>query len=197
MSFDVSMIAAVAGVAASAIAAFGTAFLKDRFDKLQKRDRDKVQETARNRLTEIRINFAGLGLSYQIEQAPSPETQVATRLLKEVEQGIVEGVSERESLSREQVRTEVEEKMAEVRGRLEAIEKRFPGESTIDKIASINDALFAQRIEQLTSRIETLEEKLLTKWDVALIVSIVAAGIFAVVGATYAVLKVFGHAPGA
>jgi hypothetical protein len=188
MSFDVQIIAAATGVAASAIAAFGTAFLKDRYNKLQKRDRDKVQEAARSRLTEIRFNFAGLGLSYQIEQTATPDTQVATRLMKEVEQGIVEGVSERESLSREQIRTEVEDKMAEVRGRLEAIEKRFPGESTIDKIASINDALFAQRIEQVTSRIE--------KWDVAIIVSVVAAGIFAVVGATYAVLKVFGHAPG-
>ena len=85
--------------------------------------------------------------------------------------------------------------MTEVRGRLEAIENRFPDDATIDKIASINDALFAQRIEQLSTRIEKLEEKLLTKWDVALIVSIVAAGIFTVVGATYAVLKVFGQAP--
>lgn len=197
MSFDAQIIAPVAGVAVSVIVGFVAAFLKDLLGKLQKRDRDKVQEAARSRLTEISINFAGLGLSYQFEQTPSPETQVATRLLKEVEQGIVEGVSEGVSLSREQVRTEVEDKMAEVRGRLEAIEMRFPGDATIDKIASINDALFAQRIEQLTTRIEKLEEKLLTKWDVALTVSIVAAGIFAVVSATYAVLKVFGQAHGA
>lgn len=195
MSFDIQLASSVIGVAASILAAFGTGFLKSIYDKHEKRDRDKMQEAARSRLTEISINFAGLGLRYQVGQSTSPEAQVATQLLKEVEQGIVEGVSEREGLSREQARTEVEDKMTEVRGRLEAIEKRFPDDATIDKIASINDALFAQRIEQLSTRIEKLEEKLLTKWDVALIVSIVAAGIFAVVGATYAVLKVFGQAP--
>lgn len=195
MSFDIQLASSVIGVAASVLAAFGTGFLKSLYDKHEKRDRDKMQEAARSRLTEISINFAGLGLKYQVGQSTSPEAQVATQLLKEVEQGIVEGVSEREGLSREQARTEVEDKMTEVRGRLEAIEKRFPDDATIDKIASINDALFAQRIEQLSTRIEKLEEKLLTKWDVALIVSIVAAGIFAVVGATYAVLKVFGQAP--
>jgi hypothetical protein len=196
VSFDFEIISAVVGIAASVVAAIGTGFLKSFSDKHQKRDRDKIQEAARSRLTEISINIAGLGVKYQVGRSASPETQVATRLLQEVEQGIVEGVSEREGLSREQVRTEVEDKMTEVRGRLKAIEKRFPDDATIDKIASINDALFAQRIEQLSTRIEKLEEKLLTKWDVALTVSIVAAGIFTVVGATYAVLKVVGQAPG-
>lgn len=195
MSFDIQIASSVIGIGASVLAAISAGFLKNFYDKHEKRDRDKMQEAARNRLTEISINFAGLGLKYQVGQTTSPETQVATQLLKEVEQGIVEGVSEREGLSREQARTEVEDKITEVRGRLEAIEKRFPDDATIDKIASINDALFAQRIEQLSTRIEKLEDKLLTKWDVALIVSIVAAGIFTVVGATYAVLKVFGQAP--
>lgn len=195
MSFDIQLASSVIGVAASVLAAISAGFLKSFYDKHEKRDRDKMQEAARSRLTEISINFAGLGLRYQVGQTTSPEAQVATQLLKEVEQGIVEGVSEREGLSREQARTEVEDKMTEVRGRLEAIEKRFPDDAIIDKIASINDALFAQRIEQLSTRIEKLEEKLLTKWDVALIVSVVAAGIFAVVGATYAVLKVLGQAP--
>lgn len=194
MSFDIQLASSMVGVAVSVLAAFGTGFLKSLYDKYEKRDRDKMQEAARSRLTEISINFAGLGLKYQVGQNASPGAQVATQLLKDVQQGIVDGVSEREGLSREQARTVVEDKMTEVRGRLEAIEKRFPNDATIDKIASINDALFAQRIEQLSTQIEKIEEKLLTKWDVALIVSIVAAGIFAVVGATYAVLKVFGQA---
>ena len=85
--------------------------------------------------------------------------------------------------------------MKGLRERLQAIEKRFPDEASIDKIASINDALFAQRIDQLVDRLEKLEEKVLTKWDVAIIVSLVAAGIFTIVGATYAVLKALGKAP--
>lgn len=195
MSFDIQLASSVIGVAASVLAAIGTGIFKSLYVRHERLDRDKMQEAARSRLTEISINFAGLGLKYQVGQTTLPEAQVATQLLKEVEQGIVEGVTERDGLSREQAQSEVEDKMTEVRGRLEAIERRFPDDATIDKIASINDALFAQRIEQLSTRIEKLEEKLLTKWDVALIVSIVAAGIFAVVGATYTVLKVFGQAP--
>jgi hypothetical protein len=195
LSFDIQIISAIAGLVASMVAASSTFFLKNFFGKNQKRDRDEIQETARKRLTEISLNIAGLGLYYQIEHSPSPESQVASRLLKEVEQGIVEGVSERDGLSKEQIRTVVEDRISDVRGRLEAIEKRFPDNATIDKISSINDALFAQRIEQLSSKVLALEEKLLTKWDVAIIVSVVAAGIFAVVGATYAVLKVFGQVP--
>jgi len=43
--------------------------------------------------------------------------------------------------------------------------------------------------------VRELEEKVLTKWDVAIIVSLVAAGIFTVVGTTYAVLKALGKLP--
>jgi DNA-binding FrmR family transcriptional regulator len=196
MSLDISILSAVAGMVASVAAVAGSSFLKNLIERRKKRGRNEIQEAARTRLTEIRINVGGIGFSYQIEKKTSPEAQVASQLLKEVEQGIVEGVSDREGLSREQVRKEVEHRMTEVQGRLEAIEKRFPDDATIDKIVTINDALFAQRIEQLSTRIEKLEEKMLTKWDVALIVSTVVAGIFAVVGATYAVLKVFSHAPG-
>lgn len=196
MSFDVSIATAVAGLVASVAAAAISGLLKSSIERHKERDRNAIQEAARSHLTEISVNIGGIGVSYQIEKKASPEAQVASRLLKEVEQGIVEGVSDREGLSREQVRKEVEHRMTEVQGRLEAIEKRFPDDSTIDKIASINDALFAQRIEQLSTRIEKLEEKILTKWDVALIVSTVVAGIIVVVGATYAVLKALGHAPG-
>lgn len=196
MSFDISILSAVAGLVASVAAAAVSGYLKSSTERRKERGRNEIQEAARTRLTEISVNIGGIGVSYQIEKKASPEAQVASQLLKEVEQGIVEGVSDREGLSREQVRKEVEHQMTEVQGRLEAIEKRFPDDATIDKIASINDALFAQRIEQLSTRIEKLEEKMLTKWDVALIVSTVVAGIFAIVGATYAVLKVFGHAPG-
>ena len=37
-----------------------------------------------------------------------------------------------------------------------------------------------------------LEQQQLTKWDVAITVSLVVAGIFSVVGATYGVLKALG-----
>ena len=185
MSLDISVLPVAAGVVASLLSAGGFALVK----RTSERSLAKLQEAARTRLAEI---FA---TAYQAKQITTPDGQVSSELLKEVEQGILKGVSEREGLSREQVRKDVDNRMTEVRTRLEAIEKRFPNDSTIDKVASINDALLAQRLEQLAASISQLENKILAKWDVALIVSAIVAGIFAVVGATYAALNALGHAP--
>ena len=47
------------------------------------------------------------------------------------------------------------------------------------------------RIEKpITKHVENLEKRVLTKWDVALTVSTIIAGISFVVGATYSVLKI-------
>lgn len=195
MSFDFQAVTVLAGAIASVVAGFGASYFKDLYQRTQKRERDKTEQAAQRQITEISFSIAGLRVSHQFEHPSAPQAQVATQLLKEVEQGIVQGVSDERGLSREQVTAEVDEKMSGLRERLQAIEKRFPDEASIDKIASINDALFAHRIDQLFDRIEKLERKVLTKWDVAIIVSVVATGIFAVVGATYAVLKVFGKVP--
>ena len=50
--------------------------------------------------------------------------------------------------------------------RIEGIEKRFPAESKLDKIASVNDAILATNIENLSDSIKKIEDKMLTKWDI-------------------------------
>ncbi|WP_430433797.1 hypothetical protein [Methyloversatilis sp.] len=195
MSFDLQVTTAVAGAVVSLIAALGTSYLKEFFERIQRRERDKTEKAARRQVTEISVSIGGIRLSHQFEHAGAPQAQVTNQLLKEVEQGIVQGVSEQQGITKDQVATEVDERMKGLKERLQAIENRFPDEASIDKIASINDALFAQRIDQLSERLDKIEEKILSKWDVATIVSIIASGIFAVVGATYAVLKALGKAP--
>jgi hypothetical protein len=71
--------------------------------------------------------------------------------------------------------------------RLERIEQRFPEESTIDKIASINDAILATKVEQLQTLLEQLEDRILTKWDVATIVFMVIAAVGGLAGVIFAV----------
>ncbi|TXT37279.1 MAG: Uncharacterized protein FD135_3725 [Comamonadaceae bacterium] len=194
MSFDLQLISSLVGVGVSAICAVAAWFLKGILVKSKNRNRDKIHEAARNYLAQIRFNVGGVGIQYSIEKL-LPRIQVANQLLVDVEHGIAAEVSEHEELSEIQLKLELDERITEVRERLESIEKRLPSDATIDKISSINDALFAQLIEQLSTRLDKLEDKLLTKWDVAQIVSVVVAGIFTVVGTTYAVLKVFSHVP--
>jgi hypothetical protein len=89
--------------------------------------------------------------------------------------------------SRAEIRREVEAAITALQGRLEQIEQRFPEEATLEKIATVNDAILATKIEQLEKSIENLESKLLTKWDVATIVFAVFAAIGGVAGVIFAV----------
>ena len=143
-------------------------------------------EDAKRRITEIGLNFAGIQLSHRIDHDPKrAPAQVTDELVAQIEEGIVARIADQKEPSGEKVRAEVDKAITELKARLESIETRFPDSSSIDKIASINDALFAERIDQLSQRIVILEQKQLTQWDVAITVSLVVAGIFTVVGATY------------
>ncbi|MFX0194570.1 MAG: hypothetical protein ACFFCW_00485 [Candidatus Hodarchaeota archaeon] len=55
--------------------------------------------------------------------------------------------------------------------------------------------LFWMRINQLEKRIENLEKKTLSKWDVAIVVGTIIAGITFVVGVTCAIIKYVGKTP--
>jgi len=190
VSFEITL--ALAGAAASILAGLLTNALKDISEKREKLNKEKYLEDAKRRVTEVGFSLAGIHISHRINHDPLPQTQVTDQLLREIENEIATLASERLKGSREEIRSEVESRLNEIKGRIQAIEERFPDKSSIDKIASINDALFAERIEQLGARLEKLEAKQLTKWDVAITVSMVVAGIFAVVGATYAVLIALG-----
>jgi uncharacterized coiled-coil protein SlyX len=90
-------------------------------------------------------------------------------------------------LSKEDVDKEVETAVTAFSARLERIEQRFPDTATIDKIASINDAVFATKIEQLQKSLEQIDAKVLSKWDVATIVFAVIGAVGVIAGAIFTV----------
>lgn len=130
--------------------------------------------------------------SYDIHINEASSDELANKILTEVKNGIIRDASEQQGITKQLVSAEVEEKMGDLKERLQAIESRLPTDSVIDKISSINDALLAQRLEQLSQRIDNLESNQLTRWDVAVTLATVMGGILIVVGATYSFLKVFG-----
>jgi len=94
-------------------------------------------------------------------------------------------------ISETEIDAKVKEKFDEIKNRVEEIEKRFPKESTIEKIASVNDAILATNIESLTESLKRIEDKMLTKWDVVKIVFEVIAVIGLIVGLVFAILEYF------
>ena len=88
-----------------------------------------------------------------------------------------------------EIESEVNKKFDELKNRVEEIEKRFPKEATLEKIASVNDAILATNLEALSESVKRIEEKLLTKWDIAKIVFQIIAVLGVAIGIVFAILK--------
>ncbi|MEH8019578.1 hypothetical protein MN202_20270 [Rheinheimera muenzenbergensis] len=186
---SIEIIVAASGVAVSLVSAFISSYLKKHSDK----ERSELSDDVKRTITEIGLSVAGIEIMHSVKSEPQQSNvEITDELLAKIEEGIVSKISSQGEISHDDVKAEVGRAVQEINSRLEKIEARFPDKSSIDKIASINDALFAERLEQLSSRITEMEKKQLSKWDVALVVSMIVAAIFTVVGTTYAVLKAVG-----
>lgn len=148
-------------------------------------------------LTEISLALGPLSETQSIvTRRPTAEIPFTPELLKDIERTIVARVEAALPLaSRDEMQKEIKNHMEEVSERIKKIEDRFPEEAQIEMIASINDALLAERIDQLSKQVQALESRTLSKWDVALTVGVIISGIIIVVGATYGVLKALGKVP--
>ena len=190
MSLEVEVVTAIIGVVSSLVAALGSYTWKQFLNNQAREFKDKEKE----KITEIGLDLGIINIKHKISDNVEPvRAEITNELINQIEKDILEKIPS-SGLSKNEIRVEIEERIEAFHKRLENIESRFPEKDSIDKIASINDALFAERIEQLQKKIETIEKSNLTKWDVALVVSMVVAGIFAIVGATYAVLSLFDTA---
>ena len=86
------------------------------------------------------------------------------------------------SVSRGELEAQISTDINELRSRLADIEKRFPSDATVDKVASVNDALLAKSIEDLGTSITEVKTAMLDEWDVAKIVFAVLGGMGTLVG---------------
>jgi hypothetical protein len=89
--------------------------------------------------------------------------------------------------SKEAVPREVDRMVKAVEDRLARVERRFPEESTIDKIASVNDAILATKVEQLEKAVKEIEPRLLARWDVAIVTLAIVSAITGLAGLIFTV----------
>lgn len=71
----------------------------------------------------------------------------------------------------------LDKQFGDLSDRIKQIEDRFPSDATIDKIASVNDAILGTRLESIEklvtatrSEMKTLRGDMLNKWDVVVVV---------------------------
>lgn len=182
-----AVFAALLGVIVSLIASLISHYYKN----LTEKRLEQLKETIRKNVAQVSLDLGVLKISKTIESQPDDIRESSQALIERMEQQILERVSSSPSLSIENIKKDVQSEIQEFKDRIEKIEQRFPAEAQLEKIASINDAILSERIDQLAKKVEGIESKILSKWDVAITVSTIIGGIFAVVAATYGVISFF------
>ena len=185
------LIAALVTGLASVVFAVGAYVFKRRTGEQQDRLLSELDQLAKKRW-EVGLSIGGVSLRRVVESGGEGGLAPSQELLKRIEEQVLARVAASSGLTKEDVQREVDGQLVELQDRLAKIEGRFPEEARLEKFASINDALLSERIDQLAKQVEALEKRVLSKWDVALTVSSIIAGIAFVVGIAYAVFKALG-----
>jgi hypothetical protein len=170
-AFAAALLGAVASALAAVVGAWTSTREKRRREALETQRQIEISKQTREELRQLLAESTG-------------STNEVERYLIDLGSPPVTGAPR---LSREEIRREVENSAKVFQDRLDRIEQRFPEEATLEKIASINDAILATRVEQLQKSLEQLESRLLSKWDVATIVFAVIGAVGALAGAIFAV----------
>ncbi len=186
--------AILSGLITSLIAAITSYLAKRRSVEERQKLSAELDQVVKERF-EVGLAFGPVKVTKVIEGEQVSGPQPSPELIRSIEQQIASRVTTLPGLSKEEVRREIDQQLDEFQERLSKIESRFPEDSKLEKIASINDALLSERIDQLSKQVENLEKRVLTKWDVALTVSTIIVGIAFVVGATYTIMKYVGEVP--
>jgi hypothetical protein len=179
-----TILAALIGAAASLMAGLTAQYFKKLVKKRQETGREEIRQT----VAAVSLDLGTFRLSRAIEAQPAAIQESSEALIQKMERQVLERVSAVPDMTEEQIKEEVINEMREFEDRVEKIARRSPEDVQLDKIASMNDAILSERIGQLSERIASLESKALSHLDVAVTVSTVIGGIFAVVAAIYALL---------
>lgn len=89
---------------------------------------------------------------------------------------------------------------AKLDARIADLEKRLPAEATLEKVASVNDAILATKLESLDESLKQLREQslkeleglsnsMLGRWDVAVVVFAILAAISGILGAIFGIIN--------
>ena len=169
----VSAVIAVGGILASVISAY-----------LSGQEQRRIKEEAEHYRNVYKKSFSAYFDQLEKSRPDLKSGDNWSKLIKEFYISSVSDLAQVEYLSEKETQIIIDEKVHSLKYRIEEIESRFPSQDTIEKIASVNDAILATQIENLSEKINALEKSKLSKWDVAIVVFqiISALGVFCGVG---------------
>ena len=154
----------------------------------EKRIKEEKVKVAKKVISEAQVNLIDKALA-DLPDEPKQRYLNYLLLSQRDDGSFPEGLITISTFDSSEMSSKVENEIAPLKARLEKIENRFPKESTIEKIASVNDAVMATQIEHLIEEVKKLDEKILTKWDVAVVVFEIMAVIGVVGGIIIGVIQ--------
>lgn len=104
--------------------------------------------------------------------------------------------------SKEETDQAVENRTRALEQRIQEVESRLPSDATIEKaasekVASVNDAILAVNLESLAKSVKRLEDKMLSKWDMAKITFQILAALGGLVALVLLIINFVILRPGA
>ena len=148
---------------------------------------EKLQEAASNRyMTLLTTNYDKLIEKYFLELQPQIKDDYRNYFLKDFRNILAHYPV---PSAKKEIEAEVNSKIEEIKRRIEIVEARLPKDSTLDKLASVNDAILGTQIEALTEAVKDLKEKILTKWDVAKVVFTVLGALGIITAIIFSILN--------
>jgi CHAD domain-containing protein len=143
--------------------------LKEKQEKLQKEVSEAIRVSLSKSFPEYFSDQESPLFSADDELPVLSEERISDRLKRAIRTNLV--LVHYPSLeTKADIQKQVDESVSELKKRIEAIEARFPQEATLEKISSINDAILATQLEAISNSIKTIQDNMLTKWDVVKIV---------------------------
>jgi len=156
------------------------AFITSRRQKREKEEVDKRQKALNDTL---RITFNKSLPIYLMKYGGQP---IYLDLIKKA---LRDSLAHSQSLEpKADIKEQANAIVDELKKRIEAIEARFPQEATLEKMSSINDALLAKQLENVGDSVKAIQEKMLTKWDVAKIVFAIFGALGGIIAIIFAIL---------
>lgn len=175
-----SILAALFGLIASFVSAKLANKRRQNIEKIRKKAKEQYKKALAQEISEYSKHIPNFEKDpvYKVMLAESATTPITIASTTAVE-----------------AQKETDAIIEDLKERISEIENRLPGQETVDKIASINDAILATQIESLSETVKKIEDKLLSRWDVAKIVFQILAAVGALVGIGLAIIMLFLNKP--
>ena len=183
MSIELTIISSAVSVVVGLVASLFSAWASIK--------RKKILEEKRNQADESVKRAINRSISEYSKQLPPDDVEEFYKALINHNEIEIKQIDKEPEETSEAIKKKMDEKLTHLNSKIRKIEERFPEQGTIDKVASVNDAILATQIEAINKRLESIELKMLSKWDVAKIGFQIIAAFGAIIGIALGIINFY------